>query len=108
MAIKASTIRGGKLLVATSLLLGMLTTTSYAYTQQEQQMCTGDALRLCGADIPDVDRITACMIKKYDQLSEGCNAVFELPPATPRTPVTYSSPTKPSKPLNPTPGPKRG
>jgi hypothetical protein len=59
---KGSTIRGGKLLMATTLMLGMLTTASYAYTPQQEQMCTGDAMRLCGEYIPDVDRITACMV----------------------------------------------
>ena len=108
MAFKNSTIRSGKLLVATSLMLGMLTTTCYAYTQQEQQMCTGDAMRLCGEYIPNVDRITACMVSKHDQLSEGCKAVFEMPAAAPQTPVSYSSPAKPSKPLGLTPNLKRG
>jgi hypothetical protein len=106
MAFTGSTIRCGKLLLATSLMLGTLTTASYAYTQQEEQMCTGDAMRLCSAYIPDVDRITACMTSKYDQLSEGCKSVFEMPPAeTPPTTTTYSTPTptKPSKPLNLTP-----
>jgi hypothetical protein len=108
MAFKNSTIRSGKLLVATSLMLGMLTTACYAYTQQEQQMCTGDAMRLCGEYIPNVDRITACMVSKHDQLSEGCKAVFEMPAAAPQTPVSYSSPAKPSKPLSLTPNLKRG
>jgi hypothetical protein len=108
MAFKNSTIRSGKLLVATSLMLGMLTTACYAYTQQEQQMCTGDAMRLCGEYIPNVDRITACMVSKHDHLSEGCKAVFEMPAAAPQTPVSYSSPAKPSKPLSLTPNLKRG
>jgi hypothetical protein len=105
---KGSTIRGGKLLAATTLMLGMLTTASYAYTPQQEQMCTGDAMRLCGAYIPDVDRITACMIRQHDLLSEGCKAVFEMPRAPPATAATYSSPAKPSKPLTLTPNPKRG
>lgn len=109
MAFMGSTIRGGKLLLATTLTLGMLTTASYAYTQQEEEMCAGDAMRLCSADIPNVDRITACMTRQYDQLSEGCKAVFELPPAAaPETPVTYAPPNKPSKPLNLAPNLKHG
>ena len=106
---KGSTIRGGKLLVATTLMLGMLTTASYAYTPQQEQLCTGDAMRLCGEYIPDVDRITACMSRQYDQLSQGCKAVFQMPaPAAAPTAATYSSPAKPSKPLNLTPNLKRG
>src|SRR4051794_6844033 len=59
MAFARSTIRNCQLLIATTLALGMLTTVSQAYTQEQQQMCTGDAMRLCGAEIPDVDRVTA-------------------------------------------------
>jgi hypothetical protein len=108
MAFEGSTIRSGKLLVATTLMLGMLTTACYAYTQQEQQMCTGDAMRLRGEYIPNVDRITACMVSKHDQLSEGCKSVFVMPAAAPQAPVTYSSPAKPSKPLSLTPNLKHG
>jgi len=38
MAFACSTIRGGKLLIATTFALGMLTTVSQAYTQEQQQM----------------------------------------------------------------------
>jgi hypothetical protein len=108
MAFNGSTIRSGKLLAATALMLGMLTSASYAYTPQQEQMCSGDAMRLCGAFIPDVDRITACMVQKHDQLSDGCKSVFQMPPAAaPATAATYSSPAKPSKPLNRTPNLKR-
>jgi hypothetical protein len=85
---KGSTIRGGKLLAATTLMLGMPTTASYAYTPQQEQLCTGDAMRLCGEYIPDVDRITACMVSKHDQLSEGCNSrCRRLPQLRPRRPT---------------------
>ena len=33
----------------------------FAYTQEEQQACTPDAMRLCGDFVPNVDAITACM-----------------------------------------------
>ena len=55
---------------------GLLTTASYAYTQEQEQLCTGDAMRLCSSEIPDVDRVTACMIQKRAQLTDGCKAVF--------------------------------
>jgi hypothetical protein len=71
-------------------------------------MCSGDAMRLCSAYIPDVDRITACMVSKHDELSDGCKAVFEMPAAAPAPPQTYSSSTRPSKPLNLVPNLKRG
>ena len=40
-------------------------------------MCTGDAMRLCGHEIPNVQRITACMHKLRAQVSPGCRAVME-------------------------------
>jgi hypothetical protein len=107
MAFTHSALRNGKLLVATAFALGMLTTGALAYTPQQEQMCSGDAMRLCGEYIPNVDRITACMIQKYSQLSDGCKAVFEAPPAPAPTVTNYSPATKPSKPLNITPNYKR-
>jgi hypothetical protein len=106
MAFARSTIRNGQLLIATTLALGMLTTVSQAYTQEQQQMCTGDAMRLCGAEIPDVDRVTACMVRQRASLSDGCKAVFRYEPLA-ATPVSYAPTARPSKPLNLAPH-KRG
>ena len=47
-----------------------------AYTADQQQACTGDALRLCSSDVPDVDRITACMVRNRTQLSPECRIYF--------------------------------
>ena len=54
-----------------------------AYTPEQEQACTPDAMRLCGSYIPDVSRITACMIQKKSQL---CRRVFRKAPAAARTP----------------------
>jgi hypothetical protein len=44
----------------------------------EQQMaCTPDVFRLCGAAIPDENRIVACLQANTPQLSAPCRAVFE-------------------------------
>jgi hypothetical protein len=100
-------IRSTKLLAASALAFGMLTTGALAHTAEQEQMCTGDAMRLCGEFIPNVDRITACMIQKYSQLSDGCKSVFTAP--APAAPVNYSPTTaRPSKPLTITPNLKRG
>lgn len=62
--------------------LAMLPATSHAFTQDDQRrLCTGDVFRLCGSEIPDVQRITACMHKQRASLSEGCRAVFGKPVA---------------------------
>jgi hypothetical protein len=50
---------------------------SFAFSAEAQQMCTGDALRLCSSDIPDVAKITACIMKKRASLSTGCRALLE-------------------------------
>ena len=50
---------------------------SFAYTLEAQQMCTGDAFRLCSADIPNIPKITACMVKHRAELSSGCRAVMD-------------------------------
>ena len=107
MAFTGSTSRHGKLLIATTFAFAMLTTASYAHTQEQQQMCTGDAMRLCASEIPDVDRITACMVQKRAQLSDGCKAVFRYEPPATATPVNYAPSAKPSKPMNLSPN-KRG
>ena len=86
MAFTASTARHCKLLIATTFAFAMLTTASQAYTPEQEQMCTGDAIRLCSAEIPDVDRVTACMIQKRASLSDGCKAVFEAKDSVPNQP----------------------
>ena len=40
-------------------------------------MCTGDAFRLCSSEIPNIPKITACMIKQRASLSSGCRAVMD-------------------------------
>jgi len=72
------TLRQAGLVLAFALSLSTLSTTaSFAYTAEAQQMCTGDAFRLCSSEIPDISKITACMIKHRAQLSPGCRAVMD-------------------------------
>ena len=52
----------------------------FAYTPEQQQACTPDAMRLCGEFVPNVDAITACMIQKKSQLSPQCAAFFRRGP----------------------------
>jgi hypothetical protein len=57
-------------------------------TMEQQMACTPDVWRLCGAQIPDVDRIVACLRDNTAQLSPACLAVFESdnnPPPPQRT-----------------------
>jgi hypothetical protein len=97
--------RGYGLMAATVLAFGMLTTVCQAYTFEQQQMCSGDAMRLCASEIPNVDRITACMERQREYLSDGCKAVFETDAPAPASAssVNEAPAAKPSKPLNLTP-----
>ena len=71
------------LMLATVLAVSMWPAASEAYTPEQQQACSDDAFRLCSADIPDVDRVTACMIRKQDQLTPGCRVYFKSSEAEP-------------------------
>jgi hypothetical protein len=56
----------------------------YRGTWEQQMACTPDVWRLRGAQIPDVDRIVACLRRNTPQLSEQCRAVFEQSDNAPR------------------------
>jgi hypothetical protein len=105
------------LMLAAAFPVSMWPAASEAYTPEEQQACSGDAMRLCGAYVPDVDRITVCMIQNKSQLSPRCRVFFRpdpepvaapvpvrkplsIKPATARKPVSVN-PRKPKKPAKP-------
>jgi hypothetical protein len=50
---------------------------SFAFSAEAQQMCTGDAFRLCSSEIPNIPAITACMYKHKAELSTGCRTVMD-------------------------------
>jgi hypothetical protein len=54
----------------------------YRGTAEQQMACTPDVWRLCGAEIPDVDRIVACLRANTPQLSPGCRAAFDTGSST--------------------------
>ncbi len=78
------------LMLAIALAVSMWPAASEAYTPEQQQACSDDAFRLCSADIPDVDRVTACMIRKQDQLTPGCRVYFK--PSEPEPAVRAGMP----------------
>jgi hypothetical protein len=64
------------------LALAMVATprASHAFTEDDQRrLCTGDVFRLCSSEIPDRERIIACMMKQRASLSDGCRSVFGRP-----------------------------
>jgi hypothetical protein len=88
------------LMSAVALSLLMWPAASRAYTPEEEQACN--------AEIPDVDRVTACMVRKQSQLSPGCRVYFRAEPEV--VPVAAGRPLsirpghlrKPRKPRKPT------
>ena len=91
------------LMLATALPVAMWPAASEAYTPEQQQACTDDAMRLCGAYIPDVDRITVCMTQNKSQLSPGCRAHFRPEPSSEVTSINAGKPLniKPASPRKP-------
>jgi hypothetical protein len=53
------------------------TASGLAFSSEAQQMCSADAMRLCASEIPDVSRITACMVRNKHHVSPGCRAVMD-------------------------------
>jgi hypothetical protein len=125
MTLTSSKFRRCTWIVATAFMLAM-PTASKAYTVEQEEMCSGDAMRLCFSEIPNVERITACMERQRASLSEGCRAVFEVTtPAVTTAPPAHTAPVvqaapaahnkqaakqaaKPSKPITLTPKLKHG
>jgi hypothetical protein len=63
-------------------------------TEQQREACTPDVFRLCGAYIPDADRVTACLRSSGTRLSRSCYDVF-FPHVEPRQ---YVGPHRPQQP----------
>jgi hypothetical protein len=49
----------------------------YRGTFEQRLACMPDVWRFCSADIPDANRIVACLKQNIPQLSDGCRQVFE-------------------------------
>jgi hypothetical protein len=72
------TIRQAGLVAAFALAFsGLASSQSFAFSSEAQQMCTGDAFRLCSSEIPNIPAITACMYKHRAELSTGCRSVMD-------------------------------
>jgi hypothetical protein len=100
---------GAALAVALALLA--LPTAGHAYTDEEQQACQPDAFRLCGSEIPDVDRVTACMVARKSQLSPECRRFFRPDPepaaAAAAAPAGKPMSIKPATARKPKPKPRK-
>ncbi len=65
------------ILTAAISAVGLSASPGLAFSSEAQQMCTGDAMRLCGNEIPNISRIIACMRRQRAYVSPGCRAVME-------------------------------
>jgi hypothetical protein len=83
------------LMLLTVLAFALPPTASQAYTPEEQQACSNDAFRLCGPEIPDVDRVTVCMVRHKAELSPGCRVYFR-----PSEPEPAATPAAAGRPLS--------
>jgi hypothetical protein len=93
-------LRKSVLAAASGLALAVLIQpgAGFAYTQEEQQACSPDAMRLCGEFVPNVDAITACMIQKKAQLSPQCRPFFRQGPEPSEAAATRAGPPTNIKP----------
>ena len=65
-----STLRHAGLILALAASLSPLSSRqSFAFTS--------DAFRLCSSEIPNIPKITACMVKHRSELSSGCRSVMD-------------------------------
>jgi hypothetical protein len=75
----------------------------YKGTWEQQMACTPDVWRLCGDQIPDVNRIVACLRQNMPQLSDGCRAVFESNASAQSTDTARAVPQPPPRARAPQP-----
>jgi hypothetical protein len=73
-----TTVRNVSVVLAVAASLSAVTSTAgYAFSEEARSQCTGDAFRLCSSEIPNIPKITACMVKNRGNLSSGCRAVMD-------------------------------
>jgi hypothetical protein len=68
-------LRGRIASACIAIVIASQVTPSAAATTEERAACTPDVLRLCSSDIPNVERVVACMKRERSKLSPGCAAV---------------------------------
>jgi hypothetical protein len=69
----------GKLNAIVLLVAVMAPLPAIAYTQEDADACTPDAMRLCQSAIPDANRVAQCLMANKQQLSPACTSVFNRP-----------------------------
>jgi hypothetical protein len=65
-------------LLAASIVVLVTAASANAATRDEQsKACRGDAMHFCAVDIPNEEKIIACMKRHLDELSPACRAMFK-------------------------------
>ena len=76
-ALFSRTIRQGLFVAAFAVSICALSTPSFAWSAEARSACMGDVFRVCGAEVPNVDRVTACMVKSRKIVSPGCKLAMD-------------------------------
>jgi hypothetical protein len=63
-------------------------------TEEQRVACTPDVLRLCSWEIPNVDRIVACLRREKSQLSAGCRQVLKIEATASRAALSNGAETR--------------
>jgi hypothetical protein len=96
---------GVALVVGGVVVQGAAFAQEYRGTMEQQMACTPDVWRLCSDQIPDTNRIVACLQANTPQLSTACRAVFQSNnQAQPQQPVPRGRAMPPPR-YNPAPPP---
>jgi hypothetical protein len=62
--------------LALALLVLAAAMPALAETLEERLACTSDAQTLCADEIPDRERVYACLVKKVNDLSPVCKSII--------------------------------
>jgi hypothetical protein len=79
-------------MIVAGIAAGSALSQEYRGTYEQQMACTPDVWRLCFDQIPDANRITACLRQKTPQLSDPCRAVFESNASAQQQPQVQAPP----------------
>lgn len=65
-------------LVASAAMAATASKSAQSLEDRRQAACYGDVQRLCGKDVPDVAKVTACMEGKRKLVSAPCSAMWDV------------------------------
>ena len=66
-------------------ILNACSITAQAQTDEEQAACIDDAQKYCQDEIPDHDKVYACLVKKKSMISVACRRVLNNHPKSQRS-----------------------